>query len=218
MTDPRQRSRRATDDRRDDQRQRIAAEAARLISELGLRDYHLAKLRAAQRLGIPDERHLPRNSEIETALREYQRLFGGEERLEYLKRLRETAVEALRFFQTFEPRLVGAVLDGTADLHSAVSLHLHSDDRDSLPQFLAEHGIPYDQIERQLRWSAAETERFDAYRFSADDVPVDLTLLPRDALRQAPLDRIDGKPMRRANLAAAQLLLQESEDPAQPTT
>lgn len=210
MTERRQRSRRPADDRRDDQRQRIAAEAARLISELGLRDYHQAKLRAAQRLGIQDERHLPRNTEIETALRDYQRLFGGEERLAHLRRLRETAVEALRFFAGFEPRLVGAVLDGTADQHSAVCLHLHSDDSNSLALFLDENGIPYDQIERQLRWSADEAERFDAYRFSADDVPVDLTLLPLSALRQAPLDRVDGKPMRRANLAAAQLLLQES--------
>lgn len=204
--------RRAGGDRRDDQRQRIAAEAARLISELGLRDYHQAKLRAAQRLGIHDERHLPRNTEIETALREYQRLFGGEERLAYLRQLRETAVEALRFFERFEPRLVGAVLEGTADQHSAVCLHLHSDDRDSLPLFLAEHGIPYDQIDRQLRWSDDEAERFDAYRFSADDIPMDLTVLPLSALRQAPLDRIEGKPMRRANLAAARQLLQEADD------
>ncbi|MBL8298034.1 MAG: hypothetical protein JNN30_06735 [Rhodanobacteraceae bacterium] len=202
---------RNSDGRRDDQRQRIAAEAARLISELGLRDYHQAKLRAAQRLGIHDERHLPRNTEIEAALREYQRLFGGEERLGYLRQLRTTAVEALRFFERFEPRLVGAVLDGTADQHSAVCLHLHSDDRDSLPLFLAEHGIPYDQTDRQLRWSDAGAERFDAYRFSADDIPVDLTLLPLSALRQAPLDRIDGKPMRRANLAATLQLLRETD-------
>lgn len=198
------------DDRRDDQRQRIAAEAARLISELGLRDYHQAKLRAAQRLGIQDERHLPRNTEIETALREYQRLFGGEERLDYLRALRQCAVEAMQFFQAFEPRLVGAVLEGTADQHSAVCLHLFSDNPEALPLFLDEHGIPYEQLERQLRWSADDTERVDAYRFSADDMPLDLTLLPLDALRQAPLDRIDGKPMRRANLAAAKQLLDDS--------
>jgi hypothetical protein len=206
MADPR-RQRRSDD--RDEQRQRIAAEAARLITELGLRDYHQAKLRAAQRLGVHDERSLPRNTEIEAALREYQRLFGGEERLAWLQRLRQTALEAMRFFHAFEPRLVGAVLDGTADVHSAVSLHLHSDNPDSLPIFLDENGIPFDQIDRQLRWSADNAERFDAYRFSADDIAVDLTLLPLDALRQAPLDRIDGRPMRRANLAAVQLLMQQ---------
>lgn len=209
MADPRSPFRRSGDERRGDQRQRIAAEAARLISELGLRDYHQAKLRAAQRLGIHDERHLPRNTEIEAALREYQQLFGGSERLEHLQRLRETAVEALRFFAAFEPRLVGAVLDGTANAFSAVCLHLHSDDPDALPLFLAEHGIPCDQGDRQLRWSADTAERVPAFRFSADEIPIDLTLLPLGALRQAPLDRIDGKPMRRANLAAAQQLLDE---------
>ncbi|TDR41710.1 hypothetical protein DFR29_110193 [Tahibacter aquaticus] len=198
------------EDRRDDQRQRIAAEAARLISELGLRDYHQAKLRAAQRLGIQDERHLPRNTEIENALREYQRLFGGEDRLDYLRALRQCAVEAMQFFHAFEPRLVGAVLEGTADQYSAVCLHLFCDNPEALALFLDENGIPYEQIERQLRWSAEEIERVDAYRFSADDMPLDLTLLPLDALRQAPLDRIDGKPMRRANLAAARQLLDDS--------
>ncbi|WP_425486744.1 hypothetical protein [Metallibacterium scheffleri] len=47
-------------------RRRIALEAARLISEHGLRDYHRAKLRAAERLGIRDDQALPHNDEIES--------------------------------------------------------------------------------------------------------------------------------------------------------
>jgi hypothetical protein len=34
-------------------------------------------------------------------------------------------------------------------------------------------------------------------------------VLPHNALRQAPLDRIDEKPMRRASLAAVEILLAE---------
>ena len=37
-----------------------------------MRDFHLAKRKAAQRLGIFDDASLPRNREIEDALREYQ--------------------------------------------------------------------------------------------------------------------------------------------------
>ncbi|UXI67883.1 hypothetical protein [Tahibacter amnicola] len=196
--------------RADDNRRRIAVEAARLISELGLRDYHQAKLRAAERLGIHDERALPRNTEIEDALREYQRLFGGQARIDHLDALRRCAVEAMRFFHTFQPRLVGAVLEGTADEHSAVCLHLFSDDPDALSHFLIDQNIPFEQIDRVLRWERDEPESFAAYRFQADDIPVDLTLLPLDALRQAPLDRIDGKPMRRANVTGVQQLLGES--------
>ncbi|MEO8673786.1 MAG: hypothetical protein ABI411_20955 [Tahibacter sp.] len=195
-----------------DNRQRIAMEAARLITELGIRDYHQAKLRAAERLGINDERSLPRNTEIESALREYQRLFVGESHSAYLMELRRCAVEAMRFFAKFEPRLVGAVLEGTADVHSAVCLHLFSDDADALQRFLQEHGIPYEQVTRSLRWDREHSEEFDAYQFSADDIPVDLTLLPLDALRQAPLDRIDGKPMRRANLTTVQAMLPPVSD------
>src|SRR4029077_5157090 len=60
-------------------RRRIAVEAARLISEHGIRDYHVAKRRAAERLGIAADTALPKNSEIEEALREHQRLFDAKE-------------------------------------------------------------------------------------------------------------------------------------------
>ena len=193
--------------RGDDARRLIAIEAARIITELGVRDYHEAKRRAAERLGVDDDRDLPKNTEIEAALKEYQRLFGGEAHVAHLAHLRRNALEAMRFFERFEPRLVGAVLEGTADEFSAVCLHLHDDDPDALALFLDEHGIPYEQIERHLRWSRDDEADVDAYRFDAGDVTVDLTLLPFDALRQAPLDRVDGKPMRRANVAAVRQLV-----------
>ena len=71
-----------------EQRRRIAVEAAKLIAEEGLRDYRQAKLKAAQRLGIFDDTALPKNGEIEEALREHQRLFRAEQP-ETLRELRE---------------------------------------------------------------------------------------------------------------------------------
>jgi hypothetical protein len=44
-----------TETRTRERRQRLAIEAARLISEGGIRDYHLAKRKAADRLGIHDD-------------------------------------------------------------------------------------------------------------------------------------------------------------------
>ena len=51
------------------QRQHMAQLAARLMSEQGIRDFRIAKQKAAQHLGI-DVRNsvLPKNSEIEAAL------------------------------------------------------------------------------------------------------------------------------------------------------
>src|SRR5688500_18733260 len=125
-----------------ERRRRLAHEAARLMAEGGIRDYHQAKLKAAERLGIHDDASLPRNREIEDALREYQRLFQGEATAEGLRLRREAALRALEFFAPFEPRLVGPVLDGTADAHAPVSLHLHDDDADAVPRFLEDQGIP----------------------------------------------------------------------------
>jgi predicted component of type VI protein secretion system len=192
-----------------ERRQRLAIEAARLISESGIRDFHQAKLKAAQRLGIHDDQSLPRNSEIEEALREYQRLFLGDAQAQLLRERREAAAQAMAFLSTFEPRLVGAVLDGTADAHSAVCLHLHADDATAVVRFLDEAGIPWQEATRRLRLDRERQADFPVLVFCADGLPFDLTLLPHDALRQAPLDRGE-RPMRRASLGGLQRLIEES--------
>ena len=192
-------------------RVRIAQEAARLMSEHGIRDFHRAKLKAAERLGILDTQALPRNQEIEQALREHQRLFHADSQPQLLRRRREAAAEAMRFLHAFEPRLVGAVLEGTADAHSAICLHVFSDDPEAVGLFLHEHGVPFETQTRRLRSSRDAQADYPVLLFAADELPFDLTVLPRDALRQAPLDRIDEKPMRRAPLAAVEELLAADE-------
>ena len=199
--------------RGDETRRRIAVEAARLISEHGIRDYHVAKRKAAERLGMPLDASLPKNAEIEEALREYQRLFDAEDQPRRLRSLRESAREALRFFARFEPRLVGAVLDGSADRHSSVCLHVFSEAAETVAAFLDERRIPYQQQSRPLRLSRDLQREFPAFVFGAGDVAVDVTVLPEDLLRQAPLDRSGDKPMRRASLAALEELL-AAEPPA----
>ncbi len=194
-----------------ERRQRLAIEAARLMLEGGIRDFHQAKLKAAARLGEHDDGALPRNSEIEEALREYQRLFQADSQPQLVQTRREAAARAMSYLDRFEPRLVGAVLEGTADAHSAVCLHLFEDDADAVARFLDDSGIPYEQRTRQLRLDRERSAEFPVYLFSADNLPFDITVLPRDGLRQAPLDRVGDRPMRRASYAALQELLAQQE-------
>lgn len=194
-----------------ERRQRLAHEAARLMAEGGMRDYHQAKLKAAQRLGIHDDASLPRNREIEDALREYQRLFTGSDQPAELRIRREAAIRALEFFRGFDPRLVGAVLDGTADANTAVSLHLHDDDADAVPRWLEEHGVPAESRSRHLRLDRDREGDFPVWLFSAEGLSFDVTVLPADVLRQAPLSGVDAKPMRRASASQLQALLAEEE-------
>ncbi|WP_240126853.1 hypothetical protein [Thermomonas alba] len=194
-----------------ERRQRLATEAARLMVESGLRDYHLAKRKAAQRLGIFDDASLPGNREIEQALREYQRLFQRTQQPEALRLRRQAALPALEFFAAFQPRLVGPVWDGTADAHSVIALHLHSDDPEAVPRYLAEHGIPARPRHHRLRLDPERELDAPAWLFSADGLEFDVTVLPSVCLRQAPLSGVDGRPMRRGSARRLRELLAAEE-------
>ena len=188
-------------------RRRIALEAARLISEQGIRDYRVAKRKAAQRVGISDEGYLPRNREIEDALREHQRLFRTEEQPRAQQFRLETARDAMLFLARFQPRLVGPVLEGTADVHSPISLHVFDDTPEAVAGFLHDHGVAFESRARTVRLDRTRSVEFPVLLFDAGGVAVDVTVFPRDALRQAPLDRIDERPQQRASLAAVEMML-----------
>lgn len=196
---------------RDDSRSRIliAQECARIMADEGVKDFRLAKRKAAARLGVANRGLLPTNAEIEQALLEYQRLFRSAEQPLQLRRRRQAAVEAMQFLARFRPRLVGAVLDGTAGAHSEVSLHVFADTPEEVVLFLLEHNIPFETTERRLRLSSGEYAWFPTLGFAAGDVNVELTVLPQQAEHHAPRSPVNGRPMRRAGLAAVQGLLDE---------
>jgi len=191
-------------------RERIAKEAARLMCEEGVRDYQLAKRKAIERLRIADRRLLPSNEEIEAAVSEYQRLFRSHTQPRRLAELRRTAVRAMRFLAPFEPRLVGAVLSGTADEHSDVCLHLFAETAEEVGLFLIDNGIPHEHGDRAVRLAAEDIQRLPTCRFMADDVPVELVVFAARARRKVPLSPVDGRPMQRATLRVVESL---ADDP-----
>ncbi len=186
-------------------RLQIANHAAKIIHESGIRDFQMAKQKAAAALGITDVHCLPNNRELEQALQAYLRLFDTEQ-AQRLDRLRRTAIDAMEFLAEFKPRLVGAVLSGTITRHSMVELHLFCDFTEQVGLFLRDKGIPFDEKERRLRLNLNDYQRYPVIRFLANDIPVELVLFTQDAIRQAPLSRIDGRPMQRATLAEVRKL------------
>lgn len=195
-----------------ERRHRLAHEAARLMAEDGIRDFHQAKLKAAQRLGIFEDASLPRNREIEEALAEYQRLFGASQaQADRLQSQREAALHALEFFSAYQPRLVGGVLDGSTDEHTAIQLHLHSDDPHDVATFLHDQQIPAESRMRRLRLDRDRHLDVDVWLFAADAHSFDIAVLPMTALRQAPLSPVNEKPMPRASVSQLRMLLAENE-------
>ncbi|MDN5924875.1 MAG: hypothetical protein L0H70_07740, partial [Xanthomonadales bacterium] len=99
------------------------------------------------------------------------------------------------------------VLNGTADEHTPVSLQVFSDDADAPSRYLYGHGIAYDVGEKHLRLRRDLSADVPVLRFVADGLAFELSILPVDGLRQAPMDRIDDRPMPRATTAEVELLL-----------
>ncbi len=195
--------------RGDMMRQAIAREAARLMIEHGHEDYGIAKRKAAERFGVTDLAVLPRNTEIEEALAEHQRLFEPEAHASSLSAKREVALQAMRLLAEFEPRLVGPLLSGTATAHNDITLHLFADTPESVAVRLIDLGIPHEVAERRFRKQRDEVEAFPALRFTAGGHEVNATIFPKDGIRQAPPGPVDGKPMRRATLAEVEVLVAE---------
>lgn len=190
-------------------RRAIAQEAARIMSEHGIDDYLLAKRKAAQRLGVTDSASLPRNTEIEAALVEYQRLFAADSHSRTLAEQRRAALSAMQLLREFEPRLVGPVLSGTATEHADIDLHLFADHAEAVTFKLMDRGIPHEVIERRVKMQADLVVNYPAVRFHTGHRMIDATVFPVDGIRQAPFSPVDGRPMRRAAIGELAALLEE---------
>ena len=188
-------------------RLRIAAEAARLLAETG-GDPAIARRKAAERLGVRDASLLPSGDQIREALEAHRRLFPAAAVPDAaLQRQREAALAAMDYFAAFSPRLVGPVLDGSADPRTPVCLHLHADDPGDIARRLLDRGIPASEGSLSVRLARDRRELRPAWRFEAEGVAFELVGLPAAALRQGPFDALDDAPMARASASAVRRLL-----------
>lgn len=203
-------ARRGNNQRTEQIRQALAQEAAKIMADQGIGDFLLAKRKAAERMGIRDISVLPKNTEIEEALTERQRLFSHDSHDRELGELRRTSLRLMQLLKQFQPRLVGSVLSGTASKHSEINLHLFADQPESVSLRLLEDGVQHQLSEKKLRYEPGRTIAYPSYRFVAGDHPVEAVVFPIDGIRQSPSSPVDGKPMHRADAAELKTLL-ESE-------
>lgn len=188
-------------------REQIASEAARLLSQADEKTYQAAKIKAAQRLGISDKRVLPSSEEIEAALVAYQHLFGGNAHQKTLQQLRHKALVAMKMLEAFSPRLVGAVLAGTANEWSNIHLHVFTDLAEEVNWCLLENQIPFDESDRVYFVSPKHSVRAPVIRFVAGETDIEISVFPADGIRQAVRASETGRAIERASSAKVESLL-----------
>jgi hypothetical protein len=191
-----------------DVRLELAEEAARLIAEHGIQDFSLAKRKAAERLGLrAQDGALPSNAQIQERLVERQRIFDPDGRDRRLAKLRRVAAKLMSVLEGFRPKLVGAVLDGTATANSPIELHVFSDSPEDVAAALEERGFRLRLSQRRYRFGRAATEQIPGFDLTAEDEELEVMVFPERGAGHAPLSPIDGKPMKRASRGAVLALL-----------
>ncbi|MGH8128120.1 MAG: hypothetical protein ACRETC_07095 [Gammaproteobacteria bacterium] len=190
-------------------RQLLAQEAARILSEEGRRDFLSAKHKAAAHLGLA-LKHLPTNREIETALIAHQRLFEAPEQSRRLHRLRTTALAAMTRFEDMEIRATGAVLGEVATAHSVVELHVFAEPPERLVFALADQGLQYRESMRRHTWRNGRIRVLPIFEFNLGGQDVEATVFNLDNIREAPIDPVDGQPMRRLGRSALEALIDKT--------
>ena len=191
-------------------RQVVAQEAARIIVDHGVRDYRVAKQKAADRLGVKTRGSLPGNAEIESAVAEHLQIFGGDAHEDRLRLMRVAALSAMDLLASFTPRLVGPVLAGTADDNSVVNLHVFADSPEPVAMELEHIGVGYRPYERRLKSRRNQVETYSGVEFNHGNNAIQATVFPVDGIRQAPMSPVDGKPMKRVDADGVQALLEHS--------
>jgi hypothetical protein len=184
----------------------LVEEAARIVCVDLVTDYGQAKRRAARQLGLPPQAGLPDNASVHAAVLDYLHLFGGDEYRERLQRMRKTAVVALRLLAVYTPRLVGATLSGAVTAANRIQLHLFADSAEAVDIDLLNRGIPFEPGERSYRYGGRREHTVPLLRFDIDGEGVDAAVFAPDELRRAPINPLDGKPFRRADLAEVERL------------
>jgi hypothetical protein len=183
------------------QRQRLAYESARILSEQGRGEFSRARRKAATRLGISDKRCWPDNEEIQQALLKQQRLFHADEHIDTLNDLRQWALGAMREFSAFDPRLVGQTADGAARREQGVQLQLFADSPEEIALRLLERGIPWQQRDDEFRYAGGANQTHPVFGFMAGDIPIELVVLPHQARRNPPLSPVSERPERGIGVA-----------------
>ena len=190
-------------------RQQVAHEAAKLMVESGIRDYQLAKRKAAVRLGMAESRDLPRNDEIEREREAYQRLFGDEERSRHVISLRKRGTRS----HAAARALRSAARGSGAERHGGPA------QRDLSASVLRSAGGGRDVPARQSHRprpgrSASPVPGRRAPAPARVPLPRRRSagrargVLRARARRRVPLSPVDGRPMRRAKLAEVAALVE----------
>lgn len=178
-------------------RLQVADLAAQFMQEQGLRDYQLAKQKAADQLGVKVQ---PSNAEVTARLTERQRLFAADETAELLILAKQTAEQVATFLADFKPRLADNLLDEQFAPNDTIMLHCQADHVDELTMLLLENSIDFALHDKRFRFSNGEIAALPVLHAVANNIDMRIVAFTRKEWPNSPISARTGLPMARKKL------------------
>ena len=186
----------------------LTREAARLMYEEDIKQYHDAKRIAAKRLfgrgkkGTVQVRtkDLPTNGEIADEVATLARFHEGNNIDDQLFAMRVTALGIMLDLKSFSPRLIGLVSTGRVRKGSDIDLHVFADDHEQLETHIRSLGWAYEERNITIQ---KDGKLIDFTHIYIDkQFPIELSIYPRTELRIRGKSSTDGKPIIRLSYDA----------------
>lgn len=206
----------------------LIREAARLMYEEDIKQYHDAKQIAAKRifgrgrkgsLSIRT-RDLPSNGEIAEEVANLVNFYEASSIEKQLFSMRVTALDIMQTLKPFYPRLIGSVSTGKIRQKSDIDLHLFTDDTEQLSTYLDCLAWDYEEKVITIQKGGRQVDFTHLYlnkacldkpcmdKPSADKLcrdklfPVELSIYPLNEIRVRSKSSTDGKPIVRLSYDA----------------
>lgn len=179
-------------------RNQVAQLAAQLIHDHGIKDFALAKRKAAKQLGIADAHHLPSNPEITLALQNYLELFHADNHPALLAEFTALAIDTMQMLRAFNPYITGAVLNGTVTENSDIQIELFTDNEKEVELYLLNNHIQFKQDQRQIKHKG-NNKHIPCFIISTEICDIYISVHSPSQIRNTPRD-IPKEALKRASL------------------
>lgn len=182
-------------------RQLITNEAARLMYQDCVSQYHTAKYMAARKvlsgggkkISIKSPSYLPTNGEISAAVDTLVQLHEGDSGYVQLFSMRVIALEYLQQLEAFSPRLIGSVSTGRIKKTSDIDIHVFTDSMEELQNRMDVLGRLYETADVVV--SQNSVLKVYTHVYIEHEYPIELSVYPKNEIRVRTRSSTDGKPI-----------------------
>ena len=176
----------------------IAKRAAEIIMEEGITDYQFAKKKAAKYLDYQSSDFLPSNDEIDTALKEYQKIYQADIDASLINKIKSEALKIMELFKNFNPHLVGQLIDGLIPKYPVLQINLYTDNMKEIEYLLLNNKIEFDLKDKNIsekRTKKKSLRSIPIIKIEGSYFPIELKILDDNdfKLKKNNLNLINGQ-------------------------